>query len=79
VIEIRKDGERWSVVADSRYNRRITAETEMEITGPAAGQPRRRTAYDPEGRKVRGMLNNCAGGRTPWGTWVTCEENVNGY
>lgn len=79
VIEIRRDGEHWAVVPDSRYARRITAETEMEITGPAAGHPRMRTGYDPEGRKVRGMINNCAGGRTPWGTWVTCEENINFY
>jgi secreted PhoX family phosphatase len=79
VVEIRRQGGKWGVVANSRYARRITATTEMEITGPAAGHPRMRTKADPAGRKVLGMLNNCAGGRTPWGTWVTCEENVNGY
>jgi uncharacterized protein len=79
VIEVRKTDGKWSVVKDSRYARRITAETEMQITGPCAGHPRMRTAADPTGTKVRGMLNNCAGGRTPWGTWLTCEENINGY
>jgi secreted PhoX family phosphatase len=79
VIEIRKVNGKWQVVPDSRYNRRITGETEMEITGPAAGHDRMKVSYDPAGRKVRGMLNNCAGGTTPWGTWLTCEENVNGY
>jgi secreted PhoX family phosphatase len=80
VIEImRGAGGKWSVVEGSRLARRITAETPMAISGPAAGHPRMMTAEDPAGRLVRGMLNNCAGATTPWGTWLTCEENVNGY
>ena len=79
VIEIRKDGGKWRVVGDSKYARRIDATTQMEITGPAAGHPRMQTKADPTGRRVLGMFNNCAGGVTPWGTWLTCEENINFY
>lgn len=80
VIEIEKGRNgKWSVVANSKYARRITADTPMEITGPAAGHDRMKTSADPTGRRVLGMINNCAGGTTPWGTWVTCEENINNY
>lgn len=79
VLEVKRDGDTWSVVDGSAYARRITAETEIEISGPVAGHEKMRTSYDEEGRKVRGMLNNCSGAVTPWGTWLSCEENFNGY
>lgn len=79
VLEIERVDGRWRVVAPSPFARRITAETPIVLTGPAAGSRLLRTAGDPEGRTVRGMLNNCAGGVTPWGTWLSCEENINSY
>ena len=61
IIEIRKTSGKWQVVADSKLARRITAQTPMTITGPAAGHERMKTNGDPTGTKVSGMLNNCAG------------------
>lgn len=80
IVEIRKSAGRWSYVSDSPFNRRITTRsTEIELTGPAAGSPRLATSADPEGRVVVGTLNNCAGGITPWGTYLMAEENFDDY
>ncbi len=79
VLEVSRENGKWRVVDGSKFARRITVETSMEITGPAAGHDRMKTNADPSGRKVFGMFNNCAGGVTPWGTWLTCEENIHGY
>lgn len=79
IVEIKKDGGKWQVVKDGKLNRRVTANTEMQITGPAAGNDRLKTNADTTGTKVFGTVNNCAGGVTPWGTYVMAEENIHGY
>jgi uncharacterized protein len=79
VIETRKVGGQWTIVRPSPFARRITGATPCRISGPAAGDPAMQTAADPTGTMVMGTLNNCAHGFTPWGTYLTCEENWNGY
>lgn len=73
------DGWEWQVVRPSYHARRITGQTPIAIGGPAAGDPRLVTSADPTGRRVLGTINNCAMGYTPWGTYLACEENFNGY
>ncbi|MEV4582386.1 PhoX family phosphatase [Nonomuraea jabiensis] len=82
VVEIERAGAgEWKLVTRGRrrYNRRITAQTKMRFSGPAAGSDLLKTAADPEGRNPVGMLNNCSGGTTPWGTVLTAEENFDQY
>jgi secreted PhoX family phosphatase len=69
----------WQVNTASNHNRRITGETEIVLAGPVAGHEWAKVSYDSTGTNVRGMLNNCAGGKTPWGTILTCEENFHQY
>lgn len=80
VRRARRSGE-WEVVRPSPYARRITGRTPIEVGGPlgANPDPRLMTSADPTGRLVLGTINNCAMGFTPWGTYLACEENFNGY
>jgi uncharacterized protein len=75
VVELEHVNGQWNVVRPSRYARRLTAYTPFAVQGPAAGHPLMQTAADPAGRTVLGTLNNCASGMTPWGTYLSGEEN----
>ncbi|TDU32355.1 hypothetical protein DFR24_1749 [Panacagrimonas perspica] len=79
VIEVNKTGANWSVNRNSTFNRRVTAATLMEISGPLRGNAAMFTKFSPGGTQTQGTVNNCANGHTPWGTYLTCEENWVGY
>jgi secreted PhoX family phosphatase len=91
VVEVRRNGGQWIVARNSPWNRRITGNSPMRVSGAAAGHPlmrSKRFAIGPAGSAEQGVndgftafgtLNNCAHGYTPWGTYLTCEENWNGY
>ena len=81
VVEIQQapNTQQWQINKSSRYNRRITPETPMEMTGPAKGSDRLKTIISKDGVHTLGTYGNCAGGVTPWGTILTGEENVDRY
>ena len=79
IIEVEETNGKWVLKKDSAYNRRITPETKMDIMGPAAGHDLLKTSYDSTGTKALGTWNNCGNGHTPWGSYLSCEENFNKY
>jgi secreted PhoX family phosphatase len=79
VAHVRLVNGSWQVVIPSAYNRRIHMNTPMQLTGPVRGHALVRTSADPAGEVSLGTVNNCGNGYTMWGTYLTCEENFNGY
>jgi len=79
VIEVEQRDGAWQMVRPSRFARRVTMETPFSVGGPAAGHAMMKTAADPDGRRVLGTLNNCASAATPWGTYLSGEENFAFY
>jgi len=79
IMEIAQTDGKWGIVRDSRFNKRITPDTPINVVGPARGSELLKTADDTKGTTILGTYNNCGNGRTPWGTYLACEENFNGY
>ncbi|MHA5055822.1 PhoX family protein [Acinetobacter schindleri] len=81
IVHIKKNTETQvvEIVKSSPFNRRITASTVMDFSGPVTNSSLVRTAFSPTGRQTRGTHNNCGNGYTPWGTYLTAEENFIGY
>ncbi len=79
VIEVKVVNGQWEIIRPSSLARRITMDTVMDIHGPAAGSDWMKTSEEPTGLLATGTMNNCAHGYTPWGTYLTCEENFHGY
>ncbi|WP_395021563.1 PhoX family protein [Dongia sp.] len=76
IVEVKKTDGKWAIVADSKYNRRISGMTAFAISGPAAGHKLLQTSADPTGTNAIGTGYNCSGGMTPWGTILSCEEGL---
>ena len=80
VVEVKNTSGKWATVPASAFNFRLTAlSTNIQINGPARGNALMVTKYSTDGTRARGTLNNCGTGKTPWGTFLTGEENWSGY
>ncbi|MFC0252274.1 PhoX family protein [Massilia consociata] len=79
VAEVRRNGAKWEYLKDSGFNRRVHQQTDIELSGPVRGNALVVTKYSSNGTKIRGTLNNCGTGKTPWNTYLSGEENWAGY
>ncbi|WP_318440875.1 PhoX family protein [Photobacterium leiognathi] len=79
VVRIQLENNQWKLIDNDPLNRRYTGATVMDLSGPLAHSELTVTRFSPDGSQARGTLNNCGNGYTPWGTYLTCEENWPGY
>ncbi len=75
IVGIEKVDGVWTTYATPNA-RRIHANTPVSFSGPAASHADLQT---DNGNTALGTINNCGCGHTPWGTYLTCEENFNLY
>ena len=80
VVEVKKSSEgKWSYIKDSAFNFRLTPWSDVELSGPLRGHALAITKYSNSAVKTRGTINNCGTGKSPWGSFLTGEENWAGY
>lgn len=79
VVEVRRRGDVWVTILDSPLTRRVTARSPIRLSGPAAGSDALKTSADPTGTWVLGTHDNCNGGVTPWGTYLSGEEGSSNF
>jgi hypothetical protein len=79
VVEVMSNGKQWTAQPGSAFNRRVTAMTQAVLHGPARGSEHLVTKFSTDATLCRGTLNNCGTGKTPWGSFVSGEENWYGY
>ena len=79
IVEVRKVAGKFAYQSGSAFNRRVTPLTPIQINGPVRGNGLVKTKFSTSGNDARGTINNCGTGYTPWGTFLTAEENWNGY
>lgn len=74
IFRVKKENGVWKFINDDNYNRMIDADTPVKICGKAAGSEIMKSA-----EFAAGTLANCSGGLTPWGTFLSGEENFQDY
>ncbi len=74
IFRVKRDNGKWKFINDEKYNRLIDADTPVKICGKAAGSDVMKSAG-----YAKGTLANCSGGLTPWGTFLSGEENFQDY
>lgn len=74
IFRVKRENGEWIFIDDENYNRMIDADTSVKICGYAAGSDVMKSA-----EYATGTLANCSGGLTPWGTFLSGEENFQDY
>lgn len=77
VVELKRraNGQGYEMVKDSRFNKRYHSLSKTRLSGAVAGHPLVRTKFDNTGMSTFGINNECGAGLSPWGTYLTTEEN----